>query len=97
MQKQELVRDDAAFIQNVAGWPAWPLLPVKRYDKETREMECGIVIGLTGHETTVFLANMFDTEKRTGDIVKDFVGNLDIPRRTYDTIEGMLQDGWIVD
>jgi hypothetical protein len=75
------------------NWPAFPVLPVKRY-KSTREMpDCGVVLHASvapkAWACSVVKANIFDIGKATA--LKD------ADKVNYDSFEDMVKDGWVVD
>lgn len=74
---------DLEFLQNPLLWPAWPLLPLKRF--RGKEREFGYVVAQKGHLTEIRAGNIFAAKET------------DPVRWTYDTPEAMLADGWQVD
>lgn len=76
------------FMQQEAGWPVWPSLPVKSYkDKKPGEFpECGFMYA--GHGPKVYLVNMMMANGRKF---------ADMPRKEYATYQELVDDGWVVD
>lgn len=79
-------------------WPLWPFLPVKRYIRE-KLAECGILIDRNklgdpinpNHESlsTVLMVPIFLIKKK---------GKLEDSKKVkYESVDKMLDDGWMVD
>lgn len=77
----ETKESTAHFIRDVANWPLWPRLPVKRRHEGLYQV--GVV--LAGSLSTVYLASVYDAL------------SYETPCKKYQSIEKMLDDGWIVD
>ena len=75
---------DKAMMTNYNAWRHWPLLPIKRPSNlPSRPPQCGVMI--EGHYNTVFLANLWDDNK------------VDAEQLVYDSLDALLEDGWVVD
>lgn len=87
--------DHVKTLQTPEAWPAWPVLPVKRYGHvPVREApECGVVLAVGGHTSTVFEANLFTLPRNLRELIDD----PKIVRHVYDSAEAMVADGWVVD
>lgn len=79
---------DKQMILDPEEWPCWPLLPVKKPDELFKNNDfnsgCGIIVA-GQRPFTVFHTNLF---------APDFV-NCDV--NMYDTVDDLLQAGWVVD
>ena len=91
----ELRRRSLALILNPPVWPLWPFLTLRRV-QPGGVIELGVLYDargvreLYGLSTTVYLTNVFelpDTESAF----------LNLPRSTYDTLDELLDAGWVVD
>lgn len=80
---QERDFDDVAFIEDSDLWPMWPVCPVKKGDLN------GTIAYYKPNE--VMLVNMF----RIPDMKDEDMDK--VVKKTYDSIEALVQDGWVVD
>jgi hypothetical protein len=64
-------------------WPQWPFLPMKQPPKDGQLSKLGCLLG-GGPPYYVLHSNFFKIEK-------------DAPRDKYETVDGILQAGWVVD
>ncbi len=78
--------DDAAMMRNQSSWPAWPVLPVKKYNKPGEMPDVGTMFA---GQTKVFKCNMFDLSG-TEDLTK-------LDSFDYPSVEAIIADGWRVD
>ena len=86
--------DDLQMMSSPRSWPAWPLLPIKRYTKDAW-IDCGLLVDVLDHKTTVFLTTLFALQ---GGMVRDILINKEeIKRIEYDSLDDLLKDGWVVD
>ena len=67
-------------------WPCWPLLPIRRGE------ELGLFVADRG--PTVYVANIVDVEKGSGDLDTDLAT---FPKHEYESFDAALADGWVVD
>ena len=86
--------DDLEMLRSPELWPAYPVLPVKRYGRGAMgDMpECGVV--WAGHEV-VFVVNLYMLPK--GTTYRKLVADESIKAYPYKTWEGLLMAGWVVD
>jgi hypothetical protein len=87
---------DLLFLTTPMLWSLYPYLPVIRRNVQGNCQQLGVVYdavsasGLNGHSTTVFLANFFTLPKTEAEF-------LALPKCVYDTIDDLVNDGWVVD
>jgi hypothetical protein len=82
-------RDDV-FMRDPNQWPMFPFLPIKRYIGERRELECAVIHcgtlnGPLPEPVTVILTTLYGMDLKNSE------------RKTYDTVDAVLADGWMVD
>lgn len=79
---------DIAMMQNAEKWPRWPFLPVKRPDKVAGfGIECGF-LHASDETAVVYLGSIYGLEgKRLSDL----------PKKQYDSLELLREDGWMID
>jgi len=77
--------DDLLMINSPAGWPCWPILPMKNRVKTEPDGSRLLGIILDGNPTTVLIGTLglTDWKKAT--------------KMTYHSVEALLADHWIVD
>lgn len=77
-------QEDKEMILNPDSWPSWPFLPVKSTTK--KELSGWPLLGtiLSYDVTKVKLVNMYDYSKNA-DII------------SYDSVDDLLADGWVID
>lgn len=108
MDKTESVEDrmkrfkeeDKRFIQSPGGWTRWPSLPMKR--SQAKGGGCGFLMDTQPlgipvdreHESlrSVYLANPWEY---FGDMTREQRKAVKI--QVYETVDAMLEDGWMVD
>jgi hypothetical protein len=82
-----------AIVNNPETWPNWPVLPVKR---EFNKDEIGIVT--PEFPSTVIMINMWMVR---GGLVQEngkaFINGEEIPTMSYESVDAMFEDGWVVD
>ncbi len=83
---------DVEFMRNDKRWPYWPILPLKRPDKNGLP-ECGFITAHRGRPTTIIIANMYDDlgAKTIGELYEKY------KLIEYDSFEAIVEDGWVVD
>lgn len=81
--------DDVTFLKNCDNWPNWPICTIKRGDVSKGELECVLVFAHEGSKIVVAKLNIF-----RGWTEDDFEA---AEKWEYDTVEDIIQDGWIVD
>ena len=93
-QRQLGPGDDLEMMSHPDYWPNWPVLPVKKYNKEKpfEFPECALMFAVEGHLFTVFEANLFMLSN-----IKKLIEDQSIVRHVYSSYEGVLKDGRIVD
>jgi hypothetical protein len=88
-------RADAEFVRSAMMWPVWPYLPVKRKDNSLKDKNLGILYAteelVKKGKPTVYHLYLFDLprDKKLSDP--------SIPKTEYESVEAMLDDGWMVD
>ena len=91
---EEEIEEEAKFIRLTAGWPLYPLLPVKnihRYEKDYKGHEVGLL--LASDLTAVYEKNLVELNSRET-IGAQLKG---VPVIRYLSVEGLVRDGWIGD
>ena len=87
--------DDLFMLENPENWPAWPVLPLKRYNKKNPGSfpDLGIVLAVEGvPRFTVYEVDMFLQPE-----MKDLLTSPDIVKHEYKSFDEMLVAGWVVD
>lgn len=80
---------DIDMIKNVADWPAWPYLPIKRPAKVWGQWpECRTICA--EEPLTVIEVGMYGLPKTR----EEFDA---LPRQKYESAEAIVADGWVVD
>ena len=77
---------DLQMIQSPLDWPSYPFLPIKRYHNHNIET----AVLWTGSLLKATAANIWDLPKTK----EEFIA---LPGITYQSVESMLADKWIVD
>ncbi len=86
-----MMKTDKEMILRDVEWPAFPGLPVKKYSKNPGEFpDCGIIIA--GDLQTVYFINMWLLV--SGPIRPQLEK---VERKNYESLDALLEDGWIVD
>lgn len=94
-QTIERRRYDGEFIRKPGEWPVWPYLPVKRKNNSLKDKNLGILYAteelVKKGKPTVYHLYLFDLprDKKLSDP--------SIPKTEYESVEAMLDDGWMVD
>lgn len=87
---------DVVFLSTPSLWNLHPYLPVVRRSTRGDCQQLGVVYdavghsGLYGFSATVFLTNFFTLPKSEASL-------LALPRCVYDTLDELVNDGWVVD
>ena len=87
---------DLVLFRTPALWRFWPYLPVLRRHPSGDGTELGVLYdarrasGRYGFSATVFLTNLFLVPRTEEALFAR-------PRRVYDTIDEMIDDGWTAD
>lgn len=89
MQKQQ---KSLAFMNDPGEWPRWPILPVKRHDANGFT-ETGLMFAVEEVRFTVYRGNMFTLP---GPRISDAIAACEVIKEYID-LEGVIDDGWIVD
>lgn len=94
------VRDDGAYIRNYDRWNAWPCCPVKRRNSELRDKNLGVLLsdqnhadavrGKAGAKFIVYHVYLFMLPKTKAEWDA-------APKTEYNTLNDLLDDGWMVD
>ncbi len=80
--------NDKEFIQNSNDWPNWPVLPVKRSNsKVVFGIECGIILDSNKNEV---IHHSITTGITSESLHK-------APVHSYENLDALLSDGWVVD
>jgi len=97
--REEEVRDEIQMIETDAGWPRWPLLPVKNINRGDEgypdDEDVGVILAgaLDRHgHWTVYFKNLW--EFKTGMIGEQLEG---VKFKTFDSTEELVRAGWIGD
>ena len=86
--------DDKKMVQNPASWPCWPLLPLKRRKGNGEWPDLGFVVEAEGHYPKLSNGKITLFAEPMPYEPKDLK---DIKQVTYDSVDALLADGWIVD
>jgi hypothetical protein len=98
MTQEQVYQKSLAYLKNAAQWLTWPFVPVKTNTNKSIAKEwndmfpvCGLVFEGEGNAArpTVVKLNMFQSWTP-----EQFEA---APKKVYDSIEAMLDDGWEVD
>ncbi len=73
--------EDIALMRDPARWP-YTVLPLKRYELDTKRMECGILLL---DEPKVWLGNIYQRVTSAHQSI------------TYSSFDALVADGWTVD
>ena len=79
---------DLEMMQESAAWPAYPLLPLKRYPNKHSEAELGIL--WQGCGPTVYRCSMFHLPETPEESAA-------LPTIKYENFEALVNDGWVID
>lgn len=82
--------DNAKMIKDQDSWPQWPFLPVKRRAVGGGFPETGLIAADPDYRKgiiNVYKANLFN-------LPQDPTG---VEKITYQTVDAVLADGWVVD
>lgn len=85
--------DDRSLILNVSSWPRWPYLPMKRRAKTTGEWP-DLAVLFDRHPPDRSGALMFPVTLHI-----EYIAGRPVQQqsKSYDDVEAILADGWIVD
>ena len=87
---------DLIFLSTPSLWSLHPFLPVIRRAARSDCQQLGVVFdavgasGLYGYSATVFLTNFFAIPRTQAHL-------LALPKIVYDTLDELVNDGWVVD
>jgi hypothetical protein len=87
---------DLAFLSTPSLWSLHPFLPVIRRSAVGDCQQLGVVYdavgvsGRYGYSATVFLTNIFTLPKTEAEL-------FELPRIVYDTLDELVNDGWVID
>jgi hypothetical protein len=79
------IAEEVRFIRGETAWPFWPWLTVKRTD-DNDKMQVGAIYAFS--TTTVIDINFYGMTKE---------GLTAAERFSYDSVEDLVADGWVVD
>ena len=79
---------DIQMIKRPDEWPQWPFLPIKKYADGGGWPKMAII--QASDPCTIIEANLFNLPKAEGDFKA-------LPRKTYQSVEDVVTDGWVVD
>lgn len=95
----EEVAEEVRLIDQVEGWPRWPLLPVKNVNRGDadypKDEDVGVILAgdLARHgHWTIYFKNLWEFE--TGMLGPQLEG---VKTKTFDTTEELVRAGWIGD
>lgn len=76
-------------ILNPDEWPVWPFLPVKRKDSSLENKNLGFLVDehKKDGKLTVYHGMLFNTPMKLKEL----------PKSTYDDVDALLADGWVID
>jgi hypothetical protein len=81
-------------MENPDLWPVWPVLPVKRHTNDSSWPETGVIMAVKDWMTTVCILNMFSIPSGTSVLE---VRKMASKEYMYDSVDALLDDGWVVD
>jgi hypothetical protein len=87
---------DITFMSTPSLWSVYPFLPVIRRGAVGGCQQLGVlydavgVFGRYGYTATVWLANLFLLPKTEAEL-------FELPKIVYDTLDELVEDGWVVD
>ena len=87
---------DLTFMSTPSLWSVYPFLPVIRRGAVGGCQQLGVlydavgVSGRYGYTATVWLTNLFLLPKTEAEF-------FDLPKIVYDTLDELVEDGWVVD
>lgn len=83
-------KEDIQHIRQEDSWSNWPVLPVKRHNRNQPHglPDCGVLYA--GRGVVVFMANMWALPKTEAEF-------LALKTYRYESAEAMVDDGWLVD
>ena len=82
---------DKELIMSPINWLRWPVLPMKRPDKENKfGIQIGVMRAMSGEiGTTIYLMGMYS--------IKEYTDWKKVPKVVYKDVDELLANGWIVD
>ena len=92
-QRESNKQQTLKFIRTPDDWPAWPVLPMRKYSKGEaagRFPEVGF-IWADDEAPCVRLGNLYELANQKQ------LNVIDVPTKSYSSFEEMLEDGWEVD
>lgn len=87
---------DLLFLSTPSLWPTYPFLAVIRRSAAGNCQQLGVLYdakgasGLYGYSATVFLGNLFTLPKTEKELLEG-------PKIVYDTLDELVNDGWVID
>lgn len=80
-------------LSDPSTWPAWPVLPLKKYGAKDAlfPYTCGVVIDSEDVRSTVFIENMYMLPRSLAKIKENVKAN------KYKNCEDIVKAGWLVD
>jgi hypothetical protein len=87
---------DLTFLSTPSLWSQYPFLPVIRRSTVGDCQQLGVLYdavsasGRYGYSATVFLTNIFTLPQTEAELFA-------LPRIVYDTLEELVDDGWVID
>lgn len=86
-------KEDLDMMKNPDTWWRWPILPMKKIEKEEDRPKLGFMLA-TGRPI-VYTRNMYDLKDIGVKTVKEIMEKA--PNKEYTGFEEILDDGWQVD
>jgi hypothetical protein len=74
---------DLEMMRSDKNWPMWPILPLKKWNREKHSFDCGYLEFLAG--SVVFKANLHTARE------------IETEKLKYASLEAIIADGWTVD
>lgn len=86
-------KEDLGMMKNPDTWLRWPILPMKKIEKEEERPKLGFMLA-TG-KPIVYTRNMYELAHIGVKTVKEIMEN--VSNTEYASFEAVLDDGWQVD
>lgn len=95
LEQAQLDRErDLAMMQSPNDWPNWPVLPIKKWDKEKHQMDCACIIDEGPLRQSVgikvYLVSMYQLCEKSKPLMEH-------KSKEYPSLDALVADGWKVD
>lgn len=80
-------------MQTPPGWFMWPVLPVKRRKPDGGWPDLGIMIDVDEHRHKVFRVGLYSLKKNVP--LEEQLHGIEVDR--YESLEEVIEAGWVVD